>query len=129
LKGFSTSYSTKKSKKEEERLSAEAVEKLIKQLSEKIEDSGKTKKQVFISMDKNGDKAINRNELVLGLKGLGLHVAVVSNLLKVFDKDNSDKIELNEFLLVLGEDIELSDVEIPTQPLKTKTNDTKIEKK
>lgn len=63
-------------------------------------------------MDKSGDGTINRNELVLGLKSLGVHVALATNLLKVFDKDGSDSISEAEFLKIVGEDVDMSDVEM-----------------
>ena len=78
-----------------------------------------------MNMDKNGDGKINRNELVLGLKNFGLHVALVNNLLKVFDSDNSNSIEMNEFLKIMGEDIDISDVEMPAEPLKQKEENKK----
>ena len=56
-------------------------------------------------IDKNDDKVIDRNEFTEGLKYFGLHIAFVNNLLKIFDKDNSDTISLKEFLNILGDDI------------------------
>lgn len=66
---------------------------------------------MFMNMDKSGDGVINRNELVLGLKGLGVHVAQATNLLRMFDRDNTNSISMEEFCRVLGEDVEFSDVE------------------
>lgn len=102
INGFSTEYLRNKARALEERQTEESVQKLIKELSYKIEESGLTKKQTFMNMDKSGDGAINRNELVLGLKSLGVHVALATNLLKVLDKDNTNSISLEEFCRVLG---------------------------
>lgn len=125
VKKFGSNYASKKSKQAEEKLSKEAVDKLIQQLSEKIEDSGLKKKEVFMAMDKSGDGKIDRNELVLGLKSFGLHVALVNNLLKVFDKDGTNSIDMNEFLKILGEDVDISDVDMPNEPLKAKEDNKK----
>ena len=49
----------------------------------------------------------------MGLKGqFGLESPFVINLLKVFDEDNSGTITMNQFLKILGEDVEFEEVEM-----------------
>jgi Ca2+-binding EF-hand superfamily protein len=104
---FSSDYEKRNPKvpgEEEE----ESVEKILKELSIKIEDSGMKKKEAFdfIDFDKNGE--ITKEEMVEGLKGMGMHVGFVGRVVSVFDRDSSETVTLEEWCHLLGEDIELS---------------------
>ena len=64
----------------------------------------------FIDFDKNGD--VTKEEMVDGLKSLGLHVGFIGRVMSVFDRDSSEGITLEEWCHILGEDIEMSEVPI-----------------
>lgn len=56
----------------------------------------------FIDFNKSGD--IDDKELLAGLEALGINIGLIGNVLAVFDADNTKKIELDEWLRVLGAD-------------------------
>lgn len=47
-----------------------------------------------------------------GLKNMGLHVAFIGKVLTVFDRDASGEVSLDEWLSILGEDVEMEDVDM-----------------
>lgn len=84
----------------------------MKELADKIEDSGMSKTEVFNCIDLNGNGSVDKEELLDGLKGLGMQVGFVGRVLSVFDRDGSGEIVLEEWLQLLGEDVEMEEVEI-----------------
>jgi Ca2+-binding EF-hand superfamily protein len=87
------------------------AEKTINQLSIFIEDNGLTKAELFHRIDVNHNGLIDKGELFEGLKGLGIGVGLVGKVLAVFDRDASGEIALEEWLSILGEDLEMEEVE------------------
>ena len=85
----------------------------MKELSIKIEDSGMTKKEVFhfIDYDKSGE--VSKEEMVDGLKTMGMHVGFIGRVMSVFDRDSSGNISFEEWCHLLGEDVSVSEVPIP----------------
>lgn len=63
-----------------------------------------TKKQAYHSIDFNHEGGIDQQELLLGLKSLGIDIGLIGNVLAVFDADNTKSISLEEWLKVLGAD-------------------------
>ena len=91
------------------------TDKTINQLSIYIEDNGLTKKEVFYRIDVNHNGLIDKEELYEGLKGLGISLGLIGRVLAVFDRDASGEIGLEEWLSILGEDLEMEDVELPSE--------------
>ena len=64
-----------------------------------------TKKEIFDFMDINKNGTIDKEELVDGLKGVGMNVAFIGKVVTVFDRDESGEIDKDEWLHLLGEDV------------------------
>lgn len=60
--------------------------------------------EAFNFIDVNGSGDIDDQELFEGLKSLGLDIGLVGNILSLFDRNDSKKIDLEEWLRILGED-------------------------
>lgn len=78
------------------------AEKIINQLSIAIEDSGLTKAEVFQRIDINHNGLVDKEELVEGLKHLGINVGLIAKVLTVFDRDASGQVSLDQWLNILG---------------------------
>lgn len=72
-----------------------------------------------IDLSRNG--TIDKTELFEGLKSMGVSVGLIGKVLAVFDRDASGEIALEEWLSILGEDLEMEDVEVPDGKPKGKT--------
>ena len=59
---------------------------------------------------------------------MGIKVGLIAKVLTVFDRDASGEVALDEWLEILGEDVEMEDVALPTTVTK-KTEKSKIKKK
>ncbi len=64
-------------------------------------------------MDLNGNGLLDRNQLVEGLKSMGIHVGIIGNLLILFDRDTSGQIDIKEWQSILGEDVDMEEVDLP----------------
>ena len=74
-----------------------------------------TKTQFFHFVDLNKNGSIDNEELADGLKGAGMPLIFVGKVMSVFDKDGSKEIDLDEWLHILGEDVEMEDVPLPDE--------------
>jgi hypothetical protein len=56
---------------------------------------------------------------------MGINIGLIAKVLTVFDRDASGEITLNEWLNILGEDVEMEDVDLPPPPPPPKKKDKK----
>ena len=47
---------------------------------------------------------------------MGINIGLAAKVLTVFDRDASGEITIEEWLNILGEDVEMDDVDIPLPP-------------
>ncbi len=71
------------------------AEKIIEQLSNAIEDQGLTKTDVFHRIDINHNGLVDKEELLDGLKNMGINIGLIAKVLVVFDRDASGEISLD----------------------------------
>lgn len=92
-----------------------------------IEDNGLTKTEVFHRIDINNNGLVDKEELLDGLKSMGVRVGLVAKVLTVFDRDASGEVSLDEWLEILGEDVEMEIVG-PTSKVTAKSTATVVKK-
>ena len=46
---------------------------------------------------------------------MGIKIGLIAKVLAVFDRDSSGEVSLDEWLSILGEDVEMEEVEVPSK--------------
>lgn len=64
-----------------------------------------TKTDVFHRIDINHNGLVDKEELLDGLKHMGIKIGLIAKVLTVFDRDASGEVSLDEWLNILGEDV------------------------
>ena len=79
-----------------------------------------TKTETFHKIDINGNGLVDKSQLSDGLKEMGIAIGLIAKVLTVFDRDASGEITLDQWLNILGEDVEMEEIDVPPPPPKKK---------
>lgn len=110
---FSTDYEKKHPELARKDGDEESSEAIMKELAFKIEDSGMSRQDTFNFIDFNKNGQISKEEMLEGLKRLGMNINFIGRVMSVFDRDSSGEVDLKEWQRILGRDVKMEDVPIP----------------